>query len=70
VLGIASRLGHFARFLAAYDPALTSLAALDRQRNIEPYLAAVGRRPQPAHRGGAVGLRAALAGADPRAAHR
>jgi integrase len=41
VLGIASRLGHFARFLTAHDPALTSLAALDRQRHIEPYLAAV-----------------------------
>ena len=41
VLGIASRLGHFARFLTEADPALTSLAALDRQRHIEPYLAAV-----------------------------
>ena len=48
----ASRAGsaHFARFLAHHDPALTSLAALDRQRHIEPYLAAVAAARQPAHR--------------------
>jgi integrase len=47
VLGIAGRLGHFARFLAQHDPALTSLAALDRQRHIEPYLAAVAAACNP-----------------------
>jgi integrase len=47
VLSIASRLGHFARFLADHDLALTSLAALDRQRHIEPYLAAVGAARNP-----------------------
>ena len=47
VLGIASRLGHFARFLAAHDPALTSLAGLGRQRHIEPYLAAVAAARNP-----------------------
>ena len=36
VLAMAGRLGHFARFLAACDPALDSLAGLDRQRHIEP----------------------------------
>jgi integrase len=41
MLTMASRLGHFARFLAAHDPALSSLGGLDRQRHIEPYLAAV-----------------------------
>jgi site-specific recombinase XerD len=47
VLGIASRLGHFARFLANHDPALSSLADLGRQRHIEPYLAAVAAAPNP-----------------------
>jgi integrase len=47
VLGIAGRLGHFARFLAAHDPALTGLAGLDRQRHIEPYLAAVAAARNP-----------------------
>ena len=47
VLGMAGRLGHFARFLAACDPALASLAALDRQRHIEPYLAAVAAARNP-----------------------
>jgi integrase len=47
VLGMAGRLGHFARFLAAHDPALASLAALDRQRHIEPYLAAVAAARNP-----------------------
>jgi hypothetical protein len=47
VLGIASRLGHFARFLAEHDQALTSLAAMDRQRHIEPYLAAVAAAINP-----------------------
>ena len=46
VLGIAGRLGHFARFLAACDPVLDSLAGLDRQRHIEPWLAAVARHPR------------------------
>jgi len=47
VLGIAGRLGHFARFLAACDPALDSLAGLDRQRHIEPWLAAVAAARNP-----------------------
>jgi len=47
MLGIASRLGHFARFLTEVDPTLTSLASLDRQRHIEPYLAAVAAARNP-----------------------
>jgi len=39
--GIAIRLAHFGRHLAAADPGLDSLAGLDRQRHIETYLAAV-----------------------------
>ena len=38
--GIAIRLAHFGRHLAATDPSLDSLAGLDRQRHIETYLAA------------------------------
>jgi integrase len=38
--GIAIRLAHFGRHLAAVDPDLDSLAGLDRQRHIETYLAA------------------------------
>ncbi len=38
---LASRLAHFGRFLASNDPDLASLGQLDRQRHIEPYLAAV-----------------------------
>jgi integrase len=50
--GIAIRLGHFGRHLAAVDPGLDSLAGLDRQRHIETYLAATAvatalRRGQP-----------------------
>ena len=37
----ASRLAHFGRHLASIDPRLTSLAQLDRQRHIEPYLTSV-----------------------------
>ncbi len=33
-----SRLAHFGRHLAIVDPDLTSIAALDRRRHIEPYL--------------------------------
>jgi len=48
VQGTASELAHFGRFLARHDPQLESLAALDRQRHIEPYLnevaAATSRR--------------------------
>jgi integrase len=47
VLHMAGRLGHFARLLTEADPALTSLAALDRQRHIEPYLAAVAAATNP-----------------------
>src|SRR6266705_1609522 len=38
--GIAIRLAHFGRHLAAADPDLDSLAGLDRQRHVETYLAA------------------------------
>jgi integrase len=38
---MATRLVHFGRFLADHDPELTSLADLDRQRHIEPYLNSV-----------------------------
>jgi hypothetical protein len=38
--GIAIRLAHFGRHLAATDPGLDSLAGLDRERHIETYLAA------------------------------
>jgi integrase len=41
VSSLATRLAHFARFLTATDPALTSLAGLDRRRHIEPYLNSV-----------------------------
>ena len=47
VLGIAGRLGHFARFLATCDPALDWLAGLDRQRHIEQWLAAVAAARHP-----------------------
>lgn len=47
VSGMASRLGHFGRHLAAVDPDLRSLARLDRQRHIEPYLAAVAQARNP-----------------------
>jgi len=38
VQGNASELAHFGRFLARHDPGLASLALLDRQRHMEPYL--------------------------------
>ena len=38
VQGAACELAHFGRFLARHDPGLASLALLDRQRHIEPYL--------------------------------
>ena len=38
VQGNASELAHFGRFLARHDPGLASLALLDRQQHIEPYL--------------------------------
>ena len=41
VSSLATRLAHFARFLAEHDPALDSLAGLDRRRHIEPYLNSV-----------------------------
>jgi hypothetical protein len=34
---LATRLTHFGLFLTRADPGLVSLAALDRQRHIEPY---------------------------------
>lgn len=41
VSSLATRLSHFGAFLAICDPDLESLAGLDRQRHIEPYLTAV-----------------------------
>ena len=41
VSSLATRLAHFARFITAIDPDLTSLAGLDRRRHIEPYLNSV-----------------------------
>jgi site-specific recombinase XerD len=41
VQGTASELAHFGRFLACHDPGLPSLALLDRQHHIEPYLTEV-----------------------------
>ena len=38
IQGTASELAHFGRFLARHDAGLASLALLDRQRHIEPYL--------------------------------
>jgi integrase len=38
VSSLATRLAHFGRFLSATDPALTSLADLDRRRHIEPFI--------------------------------
>ena len=40
ITGTATRLNHFAAHLAAVDPALASLAELDRRRHIETYLTA------------------------------
>ena len=44
VQGAASELAHFGRFLARHDPGLASLALLDRQQHIEPYLNEVASR--------------------------
>jgi integrase len=41
VSSLATRLMHFGRFLTAADPGLPGLAALDRRRHIEPYLASL-----------------------------
>jgi integrase len=41
VSSMATRLAHFGRFLAEVDPVLPSLANLDRERHIEPYLNSV-----------------------------
>src|SRR6202034_3213329 len=41
VSSLATRLMHFGRFLTAADPGLAGLAALDRRRHIEPYLASL-----------------------------
>src|SRR6266511_155542 len=40
---MASRLAHFGRFLTEIDPTLESLADLDRQRHIEPWLHTVAQ---------------------------
>ena len=44
---MASRLAGFGRFLTAADPTLASLAGLDRQRHIAPYLAAIAAARHP-----------------------
>jgi integrase len=41
VSGVATGLAHFGRFLSETDPGLDSLAGLDRQRHVEPYLNSV-----------------------------
>jgi len=47
VRGMASRLAHFGRHLAAVDLGLESLAELDRQRHIEPWLHQVAQARHP-----------------------
>jgi hypothetical protein len=47
VASMAGRLGHLVRTVADIDPAWDTLAALDRQRHIEPYLVAVGAAVNP-----------------------
>jgi hypothetical protein len=47
VLGIAGRLAHFGKLIITIDPTLTTRAELDRQRHIEPYLAAVAAARHP-----------------------
>ena len=70
VLGIACRLGHFARFLTDARP---DVHLAGRTGSATPHRAVSGRgrrRPQPAHRNDLVGLRAALADSDRRAVDR
>jgi integrase len=43
VTGTATRLAHFGRFLAEVNPGLASLAELDRERHLEPYLNSITR---------------------------
>ena len=45
ITGIASRLAHFGRSLAAVDSGPAALADLDRRRHIEPYLTAIAAGP-------------------------
>ena len=47
VSGIATRLKHFGVFLAQADPALDSIASLDRRRHIEPYLTSLTEAVNP-----------------------
>jgi integrase len=44
---MATRLAHFARTITRADPQLSSLAGLDRQRHIEPYLTEVATATSP-----------------------
>ena len=44
---MATRLAHFARTITRADPQLSSLAGLDRQRHIEPYLAEIATATSP-----------------------
>ncbi|MFI5066293.1 MAG: tyrosine-type recombinase/integrase [Streptosporangiales bacterium] len=45
VSSLATRLMHFGRFLTGTDPGLVTLAALDRRRHIEPWLASLPSAP-------------------------
>jgi integrase len=45
VSSLATRLMHFGRFLTSADPQLVTVAGLDRQRHIEPYLASLPAAP-------------------------
>jgi len=47
ISGLASRLAHFGRFLAAHDPGICSLRELDRRRHIEPWLNATATAISP-----------------------
>lgn len=49
VTGTATRLAHFGRHLASVDPALATLADLDRRRHIETYLTAVAEARSSRH---------------------
>ena len=57
VKAIASHLAGFGRFLAACDPPLTDLAALDRRAHIEPWLASLAAARHPDGRAHSIGHR-------------
>jgi site-specific recombinase XerD len=51
VSSLATRLTHFGRFLTRTDPDLVTVAGLDRQRHIEPYLASLPAAPNSKNNG-------------------